>query len=454
MSIDFKCVNHSDKSAAGDCSRCQMPYCSDCLDMEMGQPLCVACKKNFMGDKSEGANPPEEKLGMHVDTPPPLPAATPAPPAPKAPATSPLNFKGRGLEDDPLGLLSGPPKNQTPKPVISPPPAGPVQEASVPIPNLDLPKNNPRPPTPNPSPNISTIPSVAGTPKPSLDLDSLISDPQAPRPPFPKAPAGAPTLSLGPSVPFPVDANAGISGVPQKKKNKIISLTKVWSKYLIRRSYEMFDPLAQKIHVPTYAFLAILATLLGALVFGAGVLLNRPSVVIVETIPQIHFIRVNSNQISEMDVTTYGEFQNQIQTMGFTPLIQMTVPQLPSPNFFDVGIKDNIGTYSEILKMKGSITPQLSFVTVFTNGIWFSTNGWEGDSHEMDYLMSRFYPKETPDQLYVKHVQAVEKLKQDNGWQVQSMNENRYMAALSDHLRWFLTKKGMQGYNANFGMWH
>jgi hypothetical protein len=72
----------------------------------------------------------------------------------------------------------------------------------------------------------------------------------------------------------------------------------------------------------------------------------------------------------------------------------------------------------------------------------------------MDYLVSEYYPNDTPDQLYIQHIQTLEKLKQDKGWQVQNMGENRYMAALSDHLRWFLNKKDIQGYQADFKLWH
>jgi hypothetical protein len=155
-----------------------------------------------------------------------------------------------------------------------------------------------------------------------------------------------------------------------------------------------------------------------------------------------------------MDVTGYMEIQNQLQTMGFTPVLQMTVPQIPAPNFFDVGMKESIGTYSEILKIPGQITPHLSFTTVFTNGIWYSTNAWQGTQHEMAYLISEFYPQDTPEQLYIKHVQGVEKFKKEKDWQVQLMSENRYMAALSDHLRWFLNKKDIPGWKADFNLWH
>ncbi|HTC22210.1 MAG TPA: hypothetical protein VK859_15235, partial [bacterium] len=239
-----------------------------------------------------------------------------------------------------------------------------------------------------------------------------------------------------------------------KKKNKVFSVAKIWVKFLIRRSYEMFDPLAKKLRVPTYVFLGLIALLIVGAVIGAGAVLNKPSVALADTIQPIHLVQVNSSQVSEMDITAYTDIATQIQTMGFTPVIQMTVPQLPSPNFFDVGMKEDSGTYSEILKMPGQIAPHLSFVSVFSNGVWFSTNAWQGDNQTMDYLVSEYYPGDTPDQLYVQHIQTLEKLKQDKEWQVQTMGENRYMAALSDHLRWYLNKKDLQAYQADFKLWH
>ncbi len=443
---EVNCVTHGERLAAGYCSRCQMPYCADCLDVEMGQPLCLSCKKKF----SQAA-------------PPSL--------APSPSAGSPLNFKGRGLDDDLLGLLGAPAPSAAPK---ADPPKAPPPKFEMPDPSQSPPPSITPPPklTPSPSspskidfplPPLEKPPSLAppvlkqapmGSNKPSLDLNSLTAGAPSSLPPFPKSPAVPDLPASADPLPLTPDKVAGLPIAPAKKKNKVYSLAKIWVKFLVRRSYEMFDPLAQKLKVPTYVFLAVVFTLLGGAVVGIGAYLDRPTVAMAETVPPIHFIQVNSGQISEMDVTTYTDLQNQVQTMGFSPLMQMTIPQLPSPNYFDVGIKDNIGTYSEILKTPGQITPHLSFVTLFTNGVWYSTNGWEGKDQQMEYLVSEFFPKDTPDQLYVKHVQGVEKLKQDRDWQVQAMNQNRYMAALSDHLRWFLAKKDIQGYKADFQLWH
>jgi len=222
MPADVKCMTHSDKPASGYCSRCTMPYCVDCLDVEMGQPLCKICKSKFASAAPTGAG-------------------------------SPLNFKGNGMDDDPLGLFGGGP-------------------SSAPAPKLDLPKAQPSPLPPSasspltpllakpPQPTVSnplisppvTAPALGQAPKPSMDLNSLIHDPQPVRPPFPKAPSlGAPTLTpgVGAPSPFSTDSTVGMA-FPTKKKNQIISPAKIWTKYLIRRSYEMFDPLAKKLHVP------------------------------------------------------------------------------------------------------------------------------------------------------------------------------------------------------------
>jgi hypothetical protein len=284
-----------------------------------------------------------------------------------------------------------------------------------------------------------------------MDLNSMIHNPQPLRPPFPKALETPFTPSPVSSIPLPVVLEELEAPKP---KNKVFSLAKIWVKYLFRKSYEMFDPLARKLRVPTYVFLGAGFLLLALVVLGIGSLLNRPTVALADTIQPIHIVQVSSSQISEMDITAYTDLQSQLQKMGFTPVIQMTIPQLPSPNFFDVGLKDDAGTYSEILKMPGQISPHLSFVSVFSNGVWFSTNAWPGDNQSLDYLVSEFYPADTPDQLFVQHAQTLEKLKQEKGWQVQAMGENRYMAAISDHLRWFLNKKDLQGYQADFKMWH
>lgn len=439
MSETF-CVKHTGKMAVGYCSRCNKPYCDECLDMETGKPVCHDCLKM----KSAPSMNPGLAGGA------PTPAAPPGPMA-----GSPLNFKGRGLDDDPLGLFGGGggPKIGAPKPnPLTTPAKPPVMPAPTPAmppslkPTVSMPSLDQLGKPSTPSEKI-----VAPTPKIPMDLDTLIREPQPLRPPFPQPSSSVPAPVAPPSaLPFPVDVPAA----EVSKQKKIFSLVKIWAKYLIRRAYEFFDPLAKKLKVPTFVVLVLLIALLVGGTIGIGAVLNQPSVPTVDTIQPLHFVEVSSSQVSEMDITAYTDLQNQIQTMGFQPVLQMTVPQLPSPNFFDVSMKEDAGTYSEIIKMPGQLAPRLSFVTVFTNGVWFSTNAWEGTNQSLNTLESEFYPGDTPDQLYVQHIQTLEKLKQDKEWEVQSLSENRYMAALSDRVRWFLDKKGVPAYQADFNLWH
>jgi hypothetical protein len=216
----------------------------------------------------------------------------------------------------------------------------------------------------------------------------------------------------------------------------------------------MLEPLAKKIHLPVGVLAVLVLLLLGGAVGGGIALLPPPDVRLVNSIPALHLVEMSSSQISEMDITAYSEFQTQLQTMGFTELLQFNLPQLPNTNFMDVGMKGDVGTYSEIIKFPGSIAPKLSFVTVFSNGTWFSTNGWKGTDQNTAWQISEFFPELAPDQLYVKHVQRVQQLAADNGWQVQAMGENRYVAALSDEIRTYLVENKIPAYKADFELWH
>jgi hypothetical protein len=490
------CLNHPGRKAVGFCSRCNQSFCANCLDVEMGAPCCENCRVKKSKDAAKPGVPTKAdpfeafaatgKPPMPTPTPkppnpepsapppvastkvdpfeafaatskPPMPAPTPKPamptptPAVPKPNASPLNFKNMGgMDDDPLGLFGGP----VSAPKLDPP------NPKPPMPDLTP---SPKPPTLTP-PTLSAPPPIkleapplkAPTLNPSvpspLDLDKMIHDPQPPRPPFPPAhgadhPAGE--VSHSPLNPV------GIPAAPKASKfHHYYIQAKIWSKYLLRRSFEIFDPYAKKMKIPTYALLAIVALLIIGAIVGVTTLVNQKPVSLVDSIPPVHIILVGANQIGEMDITTYTDIQGHLQTLGFSPIIQMTVPQLPSPNFLDIGMKSDVGTYSEVLKTPGQITPHLSFVTIFTNGVWVSTNAWQGTNQDLDFLMSEFYPNDTPDQLYIKHVQKVQKLEQEKDWEVTTMGENRFMALFSDHVRWFLVKKGLQGYQADFALWN
>lgn len=206
--------------------------------------------------------------------------------------------------------------------------------------------------------------------------------------------------------------------------------------------------------IPYYAAAAGVLVLLGLVGLVAAAALQKPSIELVDRVTPLSVVQVDSGQIPDMDITSYSDLQTRLQAMQFTNFLQMTVPQLPSPNFFNVQMKPDVSTYAEIIKMPGQLKPVLSFVTVFTNGVWYSTNAWQGQNQEMEYLVSEYDPGDDPDQLYVAHIQGVDKLKQDRGWETQVVNQDRYLAALTDHVRWYLNEKNVAAYQADFASWH
>jgi hypothetical protein len=246
--------------------------------------------------------------------------------------------------------------------------------------------------------------------------------------------------------------------VPPARKRfgflNLLILAKQWTRFYFHKLIGLLEPASEKLHIPSGILAVLVLVLLAGMVLGLGALMPVSAVKLVDGIPPLHVVEVTANQISEMDITAYTEFQNQLQTMGFTDILQCTLPQLPNTNFMDVGMKQDVSTYSEIIKFPGTIAPKVSFVTVFTNGTWYSTNGWNGTGQENAWQVSEFFPDAPLDQLYVKHVQRVQQMETDNGWQAQSLSENRYMAALSDEVRTFLVTKKIPAYQAAFDLWH
>jgi len=218
-------------------------------------------------------------------------------------------------------------------------------------------------------------------------------------------------------------------------------------------SWQKFDSLGKKFKVPGYLFAAILLVLLAG---GLTFFFQKPGssvVKVVDSVPQITIVSMDASQVTNLDITAFTELYTHLGQLGFIQILQMSVPQL-LPNFFDVGMKEDEGIYSEIIMMPNQIAPRLSFVTVFTNGVWYSTNGWAGTNQQLDYLQSEFYPDQTPEQLYDQHKQGIQKLQTANGWQIQSASQNRYMADLSDHLRWYLKFKNVSADQIDFASWH
>jgi len=347
----------------------------------------------------------------------------------------PLVFKPmQSFDNDPLGLF----KENAAPPGLNPSIPKPVAANPMPAP----------PPMPKPT---EPLPAISFPPMPDLDV---------------KKPAHIPNVDMA-GMMKKLDTAEKVS--PPMKDVKVnspvlekISIEKLHGtkKVLLNSASSMgmgfwqkFENFSAKLKMPGYLFAAVLFVLIaGGLTFffQKG---GSPVVKVVDTIPQITIVSMDASQVTNLDITAFTELYTHLGQLGFVQILQMTVPQL-LPNFFDVGFKEDEGIYSEILMMPNQIAPRLSFVTVFTNGVWYSTNGWAGTGQQFDYLVSEFYPDQTPEQLYNQHKQGIQKLINDNGWQVQNASQNRYIADLSDHLRWYLKSKNISADQVDFSSWH
>ncbi len=411
------CTKHMDRQAIGKCFRCEKPYCLDCLDMESGRPICSDCKSQNTAPAEAPAPSVKPQLKFNVmptpviSTPPPTPPAASkagtqislddlfaapkkvAPPAPVAAQKAPV--------EDPLGLF----KEGAAKP--------PLPKLEVPPP--DLPKNEPF---------------------------KIGSTPVAP-PTVHREPVKTEAHSFSPGTVTFKDLHA--------PRNKMLMML---AGLLLKPLQERVHAIAHKLKVAAYLVAVFLLLILAGTVFWITKKVAPPPVEIVEKVPLIQIVPIQTSQAGDMDITAFADLQNQLGPLNFNQLIQMTVPQIPTPNFFDVGMKSEVSMYSEILKMPDQVAPHLAFVTVFTNGVWYSTNGWTGTEQSLENLVSEFYPSATAEQLYNQHAQGVEKLVKEKGWEPQKTSLNRYMAALSDHLRWYITLKNIPAYQADFSSWH
>jgi len=434
----LSCANHPQVGAVGKCSRCERPFCLDCLDLETGKPLCGDC----LADKTVSAGPqpvstppltstePAENasitmddLKMEVEEPVTQPVQTNPPPV-ALPAFKPL-------EDDPLGLFKNP-SSSTPS--VSDKPVSPVSHSFA-----DLSPVKPFETETIKSSLVSPVP--LEEPAPSIGLAEMMKKIDVAE--------EASDSAVKPAASFSAQDKVSTRDLHVPKRTGFSRLGSFGGALRLQ-----FQLLAAKLRIPSYLLAAILFAVLAA-GFTYWQQQSQTLVIpVVDSVTPIHLISLDVSQVGDMDITAFTDIQNHLGNLGFTQIFQMTVPQLPSPNFFDVGLKQDEGTYSEILKMPNQIGPRVSFVTVFTNGVWYSTNGWAGTNQQMDYLVSEFYPDQTPEELYNQHLQGVQKLQTANGWQVQKAGLDRYMADLSDHLRWFLTVKNIPAYQADFASWH
>lgn len=490
------CVNHPTHPAVGKCSRCEQAFCLDCLDVETGRPLCKDCLANrpFKSDvkppKPVSIPIPPPVKPQHPDTaislddllmtpskaapdqapvePEPVTAeiaepepvlaepqmpepvavpesmmAAPEPSAPKPEPVKPVELPVfKGLDNDPLGLFKNPPPVKmpvidAPAKIEPTPPSQPEPTFKMEPPKPSVPEPmNPFAPAAASAPNLSVAMEEKPGFKPNFDLAGMmkkLDDAElAPKP--------------EPIAPKPI---VSYKDLHAPKPNPLKALKPFFSNLFLK-----IDLLAAKLKIPGFVLVGLVVAILAG---GLTYFLQSeggPVVLIVDSIPPIHILPIDVAGAGDIDVVAFNDLQQQLGNLGFTQAIQMTVPQLPGPNFFDVGLNTNTDTYCEILRMPSQIGCRVSFVTVFTNGVWYSTNGWSGTNQQLDYLVSEFYPDETPQQLFEQHKQGVQKLQAANSWDVQKVSLNRYIADLSDHLRWFLVTKKIAPYQADFASWH
>ncbi|HTA76576.1 MAG TPA: hypothetical protein VK791_05415 [bacterium] len=505
------CTIHSDVGAVGKCSRCEKPYCLECLDLETGRPLCQNCLagKPVPAAKADPVAPPPM-----APPPPPAPRVTapmppPMPASPRIPVSTPPVSKSQDdtfISMDDLNMSMKKPEPPVEEEIEAvpvemkpePPVVGeklktaPVEIKSeapkVEMPTMGLPAFKPMDNDPlglfknGPAPDMPKIDKPKPAALPFVDLPPI--KPIEPKP-FDGLPAmSAPVMPQVVSEKTSNSSNFDLAGMMNKLDGAVSASPKItafdpaalvpaadtvsvrdlhipknkWQyqvKSVAGALWLKVDIFAARFKIPGYLLAAIVfVVLVGGLTL-VSQLTGGASVVVVDTVTPIHIIQMEVAQISDMDITAFSDLQNHLGALGFNQSLQMTVPQLPSPNFFDVGLKPEEGTYSEILRMPNQIGPRVSFVTVFTNGVWYSTNGWAGNPQQLDYLVSEFLPDHTPEELYNEHLQGVQKLLNINpDWQVQKAGLNRYMAALTDHVRWFLSLKNILPYQADFAAWH
>lgn len=423
------------------------------IDLEEKKELPVMSEVSgplaFMDSPSDAIASPEKPIELEVKKEIPVPSLVNIPPEPviEKPQTGPAGLPPlvfspmKSLDNDPLGLFKKSPSpsipvTESPKPVATNPFADlPKVVASDTMP-LEKPFAQFKPPSTEP--RLEKPGHV-----PNFDLAGMMNKLEDAEKTAPK------TAVFDPAALIPPQEKVSIRDLHAPKTSLLNPLHSLADSLWLK-----FNILATKLRVPGYLLAGIIFILLAG---GLTYFLEQtsaPAVKTVESIPLITVVPMDISQVNNLDITAFTELSNHLGPLGFPQLISMTVPQL-LPNFFDVGLNSDEGTYSEILIMPNQIGPRLSFVTVFTNGVWYSTNGWAGTNQQLDYLVSEFYPDQSPEQLYAQHKQGVEKLQTDNSWQIQNgAGQDRYMADLSDHLRWFLKLKKIPADQADFASWH
>ena len=344
----------------------------------------------------------------------------------------PFGLKPATPQNDPLHLFDGPPITSPEKNTAGPKPA-------VDLSHLAPPKdftNDPLHLLNNPA-----APAAATSATPGIPADVLPTAPGAvpeTMAPLPDSEAWKSTLTRPPALSRPYTPPA--KAVESKKAS-----------FLHRKLQPLAD--ISKIPVKIWEILVVLVFL--GLVAGVAALFHKPAYQLVDRLEALRPARTDVRQIVELDITAFIDIESKIKQLGFTPLVQLSVPEIPAPNLFAVYTdsgNQKYKSYAVILKVPGSNMPRLSFVNVLSNGTWLSTNGWASKNQELEKLSSESAPGEDPAALWAHHQKRVDQAVQ-TGVTVTGVNERRFMCALSDHLRWYMAVKDIPAYKALFEEW-
>ncbi len=354
---DTNCAKHSDRKSVGSCHKCGRSFCPACLDAdERGLPTCGDCMNLKPGEVPVGSAQPKAptapapapvnkvlakdpfeawansqgggpKPGLEDLNPfPPKNAPAPIAPKPQTPlpnpptvspaptpaatkpppgniSSSPLNFKGKGLEDDPFGLFgsSAPPTPKTvPLPsaqsadqvvddqaistpsaptghslghTASPFSASPSPDSLSPISDLGF-------VSPKSAPQTEAPPSLAPkmpTPAPTAGPPKLKLDPMG-KPGFPPAIGADSREFSAPSLSVPSGFGEVLVSDPLPQTTQppgkhrppgLLMIAKQWGRFYLQKWMGMLEPLSKKLHIPVGVLAGlVIIVLVGAVAGG------------------------------------------------------------------------------------------------------------------------------------------------------------------------------------------
>lgn len=395
---------------------------------------------------------------------PPMPAGTPS-------------STGKNLED-PLSLFKSVPASKAPETVPADVPAGRVPQvpaaSASPLPPLGegkaLPPSDPlhlfdpkpaaaapvssrppwenppvAPPEPAPKPP-SFAPGAVNAPTPAADPLHLFD---GSAPPVPKAASSAdlpPFEGLnGTGVP-PKDFSAPPPPRPRVK------LAQEEEGEDVPFFQELKAKWVQKTHVPMWAWTLLLVLIALGIAGTLAKSFIKPPVQLTDSLPALHPTRTDVKEVVGLDITSYLDLDGKVKQLGFGPLVGLSVPEIPSPNFLSVYVNTVTKTYAVLVMRPGLNKVSLSFVNTLSTGTWLSTNGWDVKGGSLEKLDSESAPQAPPAALWALHQKRLEKALQ-GGVESTNANQWRFLCALTDHLRWFMSFKDIPAYKAAFEDW-